>query len=843
MTTQFDNIYHGLGKVLGRIRFSAAGLGWKPSEDGVTVTIPSDKMASFQWVRAARHFQLTVELKGEDAAENGQRTIFQNFQRHDQEQLAQILREYYDKPLDVVEVSTRGWNWGSAEIDDQDMKFLVRNKLAFALPLANIANSNIAGRTEVSMEFLNPNEQQPEQNTGASSSAGALPFSGPKKNRSDQLVEMRLYIPGQVERDDSDDGTLAVGEAEEDAEERGTHDSKEVKEEEQGVDAEDTSEADEEEGLEEEESAALAFHNAIKARADIGEVAGDGILVLKEVLVLTPRGRYDIDLFPQFLRLRGKTYDYKILYSSITQLFLLPKLDDIHVLFVVALQPPIRQGQTRYPYLVLQFPRDEEMDAELNLDEETIQTKYDGKLKKRYEEPTFRIVTNLFRVLSHQKVSVPSGYTNSMGQECVRCNIKANDGTLYPLNKSMFWVSKQPLLIPYADIHQLIFSRVGGAVASAKTFDIRAMTRSGVDHTFQSINREELDGLNNFFAERKIRIKNELMDEATGISAEKLLDDDDVKDGDDDEEEDEDEDFEDEDEDDNGSPSEGSSDDDDDDAASYSDEGAPKSKKLKSGPTSSGKSTLVQNLLAILHPPPAPTASPIAAVHVLHQDDFAPRKDQIPWNKQWQVADWDTPHGSTDYRALERVIRFTQKHHCLPPDFQSSEDRRTKYTCSLPDDRVTAWRERFHASTQHPLVVCRRGQRAGKVVVLIVEGFLTLYDARVRDLLGVRVFLRVSRETMLYRRTHRPNYVLEDGEVWEDPPFYFDEIVWPAFREAHAGMFVDGDVERGAPVRTPCATPRDGGPVPDVVLVEAEHCPAAVVTDKVCEAVMRFADV
>ena len=427
-----------------------------------------------------------------------------------------MLRDCYDKPLEDVELSLRGWNWGSAEVDERDMKFVVRNKLAFALPLANIANSNIAGRTEVSMEFLNPKEQQPEQNTGASSNLGGLPFNGPKKNRPDQLVEMRLYIPGQIERDEDEKVAIKKDEGEE---------------------------ADEEEDEEEEESAAAAFHNAIKAKADIGQVAGDGILVLKEVLVLTPRGRYDIDLFPEFLRLRGKTYDYKILYSSITQLFLLPKPDDIHVLFVIALEPPIRQGQTRYPFLVLQFPREEEMDAELNLDEETIQTKYDGKLKKRYEEPTFRIVTNLFRVFSQQKVNVPTGFTSSIGQESVRCNVKANDGTLYPLNKSLIWVSKQTILVPYSDIHQLVFSRVGGAIASAKTFDLRVETRHGGDHTFQSINREEFDSLNNFFAERKIRIKNELADDAAGLgkAVDELLDEDeDVKglpDDDDDDEE------------------------------------------------------------------------------------------------------------------------------------------------------------------------------------------------------------------------------------------------------------------------------------------------------------------
>ena len=73
----------------------------------------------------------------------------------------------------------------------------------------------------------------------------------------------------------------------------------------------------------------------VKEKAEIGQVAGDVILSFEEVLVLTPRGRYDVDMFPEFLRLRGKTYDYKILYTSISRLFLLPK-DDQHVLFIVS---------------------------------------------------------------------------------------------------------------------------------------------------------------------------------------------------------------------------------------------------------------------------------------------------------------------------------------------------------------------------------------------------------------------------------------------------------------------------------------------------------------------------
>lgn len=117
-----------------------------------------------------------------------------------------------------------------------------------------------------------------------------------------------------------------------------------------------------------------------------------------------------MDMFPDFLRLRGKTYDYKILYASIVKLFLLPRTDDIHVQFIINLEPPIRQGQTRYPYLIMQFAKEEEMDAEIQLEEAEIQEKYQGKLEKRYEAPAYEVVSSIFRALSGKKVTIPGSF-------------------------------------------------------------------------------------------------------------------------------------------------------------------------------------------------------------------------------------------------------------------------------------------------------------------------------------------------------------------------------------------------------------------------------------------------
>lgn len=177
------------------------------------------------------------------------------------------------------------WSAGSHFYSGQDLAFLVSNKTAFELPLKQVANSNIAGRTEVSLEFV-------------PSSSGGKKVS---RNAPDEMVEIRFYVPG-------------------------TH--AKPRESEAG-----SQKSDDEDG--EEVSAAQAFHDAIKDKAEIGQVSGDLVLSFEEVLVLTPRGRYDVDMFLDFLRLRGKTYDYKILYSSISRLFLLPK-DDQHVLFIVS---------------------------------------------------------------------------------------------------------------------------------------------------------------------------------------------------------------------------------------------------------------------------------------------------------------------------------------------------------------------------------------------------------------------------------------------------------------------------------------------------------------------------
>jgi len=120
------------------------------------------------------------------------------------------------------------------------------------------------------------------------------------------------------------------------------------------------------------------------------------------------RGRFDIDMYDGSFRLRGKTYDYKIQYDAIKKFMVLPKPDDLHFMLCIGLDPPLRQGQTRYPFVVMQFKKDEEVTLDLNITEEELNGKHKDKLQSHYENPLHQVVTYIFKGLANKKVTAPA---------------------------------------------------------------------------------------------------------------------------------------------------------------------------------------------------------------------------------------------------------------------------------------------------------------------------------------------------------------------------------------------------------------------------------------------------
>jgi len=71
------------------------------------------------------------------------------------------------------------------------------------------------------------------------------------------------------------------------------------------------------------------------------------------------------------------------------------------------------------------------------------------------------------------------------------------------LDKFIFFVSKQPVLIEISDTHQVVYSHVGAGIASARMFDMQIITKHGLEYTFTSINKEEHELTDTFLNDRR----------------------------------------------------------------------------------------------------------------------------------------------------------------------------------------------------------------------------------------------------------------------------------------------------------------------------------------------------
>ena len=90
------------------------------------------------------------------------------------------------------------------------------------------------------------------------------------------------------------------------------------------------------------------------------------------------------------------------------------------------------------------------------------------------------------------------------------------------------FVPKPATYVQFENIPLITLSRVGGALAASRTFDITvALKNGGGEHQFSNINRAEQQHLEDFFKAKNIRFKNEMLedvsDQATSVNLTNLM--------------------------------------------------------------------------------------------------------------------------------------------------------------------------------------------------------------------------------------------------------------------------------------------------------------------------------
>eukprot|EP00298_Acanthocystis_sp_HF-20_P013072 c20195_g1_i2.p1 GENE.c20195_g1_i2~~c20195_g1_i2.p1 ORF type:complete len:477 (+),score=193.28 c20195_g1_i2:57-1433(+) len=255
------------------------------------------------------------------------------------------------------------------------------------------------------------------------------------------------------------------------------------------------------------------LHTQIVKRAGIDTTVSAKLLAFPNLNFLLPKLRFDVDVFPSFFRLHGTSYDYKIKFSSIVQLYKLPRVDTPHDVLLISLNPPVRQGGTTHPFLIITFQRGSEMEVAVKMEEKELTEKYKGQLSTRMQGDSVDVVAVVLKALSDKKIISSTPYNNGKNEHALRCAFKQNEGQLFPLEKRFVFLYKPVLIIEYQEISSVEFSRVQSSVAgnrniTTNNFDLVVSTSQGTNYNFNNIPRSDFDSLLEFLKAKKLNVRN-----------------------------------------------------------------------------------------------------------------------------------------------------------------------------------------------------------------------------------------------------------------------------------------------------------------------------------------------
>ncbi|XP_072999082.1 FACT complex subunit SSRP1-like [Typha latifolia] len=435
----FSNILLGGrgGANPGQFKVHSGGLAWRKQGGGKIIEVEKDDIVSVTWMKVPRAYQLGVRIK------DGLFYKFIGFREQDVSNLTNFIQKSFGITLEEKQLSVSGHNWGNVDINGNMLTFMAGSKQAFEVSLADVAQTQLQGKTDVYLEF------HVDDTTGA--------------NEKDSLMDLSFHVPTS--------NTQFVGD--------------------------------------ENRPPAQVLLDKILKLADVGS-SEEAAVTFEGIAILTPRGRYSVELHLSFLRLQGQATDFKIQYGSIVRLFLLPKSNQPHTFVVVTLDPPIRKGQTLYPHIVIQFETDLVVERDLLLSEELLATKYKDRLEASYKGLIHEVFTKILRGLSGAKVTRPGSFRSCQDGYAVKSSLKAEDGLLYPLEKGFFFLPKPPTLILHDEIDFVEFERhgAGGSSVSSHYFDLLVKLKSDQEHQFRNIQRNEYHNLFSFIGGKGLKIMN-----------------------------------------------------------------------------------------------------------------------------------------------------------------------------------------------------------------------------------------------------------------------------------------------------------------------------------------------
>ena len=251
-----------------------------------------------------------------------------------------------------------------------------------------------------------------------------------------------------------------------------------------------------------------ALTKEISERSDFRGSSADALVTLYDLPMIVPRGKYSLDMFQSFMSLHGKTHNYKIMYKNVTKAFLLPKPDGVHIAMVIGLEAPIRQGNTVYPFVVMQFSKEAQESVTINMPAEEIKRNFGDELGETVEGKAFDVMSKLLKAMVKTMIIIPGNFKSKNESSAIKCSVKANEGHLYPLQKSFIFISKPVIYVKFDEIRYIEFARISEeSVSTNRSFDLNICTKNG-NFQFTGVDREEYQIFLEFLQKKKITVRN-----------------------------------------------------------------------------------------------------------------------------------------------------------------------------------------------------------------------------------------------------------------------------------------------------------------------------------------------
>ncbi|KAG2381517.1 hypothetical protein C9374_006506 [Naegleria lovaniensis] len=455
---------------------------WKPIGNEAIISsgssvVKKNEIEKFEWLYTTKGFCLRIWKDNEDMVE------YIGFKEADydalESQITQLQLEN-DKPFNKVDACVTGVNWGKPAIKGNNMTMYFDNKEIFSISLADDVKNcqNIPKNSELVLEFRDDD---------------------PADKNSIQLTEIRLVCP----EDTDEDGAAEDGTKEKSTEKKQNPYSAET------------------------------LHEEIAKRTAFSNDTANAIASFSQTPVVIPRGKYNVDLYKNNLRLYGRTYAHKIFYKQISTLFLLPKPDEKHMYLVLSLDVPVRQGQKSHFHIVFQFDKEAKIKPA-----DPLQLNYDPNdypkdaLSPTMSGKTYEVFAKVLRALTGKKLIGPGKYNSFHGKKGIKCSLKANEGFLFFLEKSVFFLHKPVIYLRHDEIKSIKFQRADTTGSGSRFFDLVFVLKNGKNHTFSNIDKNEYDALAEFLPSKGLNVENIISREQPNINE--------ILGGEDDEEDDED---------------------------------------------------------------------------------------------------------------------------------------------------------------------------------------------------------------------------------------------------------------------------------------------------------------